>query len=353
MNPTRIFFIGLLLFPSLIPAAVDLFSATVPLAEDTSEARQRAMGAALHAVLVKSSGRQVSARRPEVGTMLKRAESHVQEFRYLNAPSDQEEGEPRKMLWVRFDRRAVGRLLRELGLSPWEGGRPELLLWLAVDEQGRRRLADPELDRDLLEAASSAARARGFTLLRPLMDLQDRNALGPADLWVGDRQGIRDASARYGRPVPLVGRLSGWNEQFEIKWLLLFPDRAESYRSTGGTPGAALASGIEQAAEILARRYLPATERGASELVRVRFLDVQGLDQYARLWNLLRSLDSVSSPKLIEAEADRLEFELKAAGGGEVLSKQFSLHADLSPVVDVPEEDEEDSPVETLSYSVR
>ncbi|HIE56534.1 MAG TPA: DUF2066 domain-containing protein, partial [Chromatiaceae bacterium] len=229
MNPTRIFFIGLLLFPSLIPAAVDLFSATVPLAEDTSEARQRAMGAALHAVLVKSSGRQVSARRPEVGTMLKRAESHVQEFRYLNAPSDQEEGEPRKMLWVRFDRRAVGRLLRELGLSPWEGGRPELLLWLAVDEQGRRRLADPELDRDLLEAASSAARARGFTLLRPLMDLQDRNALGPADLWVGDRQGIRDASARYGRPVPLVGRLSGWNEQFEIKWLLLFPDRAESY----------------------------------------------------------------------------------------------------------------------------
>lgn len=342
-----------LLFPAGAGAAVDLFSATVPIADESPEARRQAMAEALRKVLVKASGQPLSPGREKLQKLLATAEDQVQEFRYLAAPPGQEGGEPGKLLWARFDRKAVSRMLRELGLQLWERGRPELLLWLAVDEKGKRHLVDPERESDLLEAARSAAEDRGVNLILPLMDLQDRNALNVGDLWMGHVQSIRDASARYGQAVPLAGRLSHSGGRWQGKWLLLLSGEEREFERSAASAGTAIRKGIHRAVDLLASHYQPAVAGGESSLVQLRFVNVQDVAGYARLRNLLRSLGMVSSVKPLQAGDDQLVFEVRVRGGRAALENQLSLQSDLAPAVDIPEDGGQGLPVETLSYSLR
>ncbi len=335
-------------------AAMDLFSATVPIADESPEARRQAMAEALHEVLVKASGQPISANSKKLHKILAHAEDQVQEFRYVAAPVEQEGEVPGKLLWARFGQKTVARLLHELGLNLWEGGRPELILWLAVDEKGRRHLVDPERDNALLEAGRAMAEKRGISLVLPLMDLQDRNALSVGDLWMGHPQSIREASARYGQAVPLAGRLQQSRGKWQGDWLLLLPDTERQFKSSGNTPEATVQAGVQKAVELLVGRYLPAVADDAeSSPVRLRFTNVQDAVSYARLLHLLRSLDMVVSLRPLKAEQDQLLFEARVRGGRTALENQLSLESDLVPTVDIPDDGEGTVPVETLSYSLR
>jgi len=328
MNVKKTMFLFLvLLFPGTV-AAVDLFSATVPIADESPEVRRQAMAEALYQVLVKASGQQISTKNKKLREILDHAEDQVQEFRYVAAPVEPEGEEPGKLLWARFGRNAVARLLHELGLNLWEGGRPELILWLAVDGNGKRHLVDPERENKLLEAGRVTAGKRGIGLVLPLMDLEDRNALSVSDLWMGHPQSIREASSRYGQAVPLAGRL----QPSRGKWQ----------------------GGVRKAVELLVDRYLPAVaDDSESSPVRLRFVNVQDAGGYARIIHLLRSLDMVVSLWPLKAEQDQLLFEARVRGGRAALENQLSLETDLVPTVDIPDDGEGTVPLETLSYSLR
>jgi len=334
-------------------AAVDLFSATVPIADESPEARRQAMADALHQVLIKASGQHLSGGKQKLQEILAHAEDQVQEFRYVAVPPEREEGKPGKLLWARFGRKAVARLLHELGMPLWERGRPELILWLAVDEKGKRHLVDPEREKSLLEAGESTAENRGVSLITPLMDLQDRNALSVGDLWLGHPQSIRDASARYGQAVPLAGRIRYSDGKWRGDWLLLLPDGERQFTRGGNSVETVIEAGVQLAVDMLASRYLPSADDGESRLVRLRFMNVQGIAQYAYLRNLLRSLDMVTLLRPLEVENDQLLFEARVRGGKTALENQLSLESTLMPVVDIPEDGEGTVSVETLSYSLR
>ncbi len=344
----------LVLLSPVAGAAMDLFSATAPIADESPEARREAMAEALHEVLVKASGRPISAKSKKLHKVLAHAEDQVQEFRYVAAPVEQKGGVPGKALWARFGQKTVARLLRQLGLNLWEGGRPELILWLAVDEKGRRHLADPEREDALLAAGRAMAQRRGIGMVLPLMDLQDRNGLSVGDLWIGHPQSIREASARYGQAVPLAGRLQRSRGKWQGDWLLLLPDTERQFKSSGNTPEAAVQAGVRKAVGLLVDRYQPVVADDAeSSPVRLRFTNVQDANSYARLLRLLRSLDMVLSLRPLKAEQDQLLFEARVRGGKEALENQLSLESGLLPTVDIPDDGEGTVPAETLSYSLR
>ena len=354
MNVKKTMLLFLVLLFTGWAAAVDLFSATVPIADESPEARRQAMAEALHQVLVKASGQQLSMQDKKLRKILDHAEDQVQEFRYVAAPVEREGEEPGKLLWARFGRKAVVRLLHELGLNLWEGGRPELILWLAVDGNGKRHLVDPERENTLLEAGRVMAEKRGIGLVLPLMDLKDRDALSVSDLRMGHTQSIREASSRYGQAVPLAGRLQPLHGKWQGDWLLLLPEGERQFRSDGGTPEAAVQAGVQKAVELLVDRYLPAVaDDSESSPVRLRFVNVQDAGGYARIIHLLRSLDMVVSLRPLKAEQDQLLFEARVRGGRTALQNQLSLETDLVPTVDIPDDGEATVPLETLSYSLR
>ncbi len=352
MISIRLLFLFVFLLPLPLKAGADLLSVTVPIEGDAPEARRAAMAEALRQVLVKASGQRLAGRGERLQPILERAEEQAQEFRYRSG--EEAGGESAgKRLWVRFDRRSVEDDLRRLGLILWEHGRPELVPWVAVERNGRRRLADPERDDALFQVLESAAEQRGLVLVIPLMDLEDRNALGPSDLWTLNLQAIRAATTRYGNALPLVTRVSGGQGRWRARWSLLLPDGERNFESRGGSLQELMEGGVNQAADLLAQRYLPSPAQARQDRIRVRFLGVRDVSDYARLMRLLRSLDVVTGFSLARAEGDRLEFLVRALGGREALVNQLSLIPELAPVVDIPEDEGEESGVETLSYVLR
>lgn len=341
----------LLLLAWLVPApAVDLYTVTVPVADDSPQARQEAMRAALRQVLERAAGRPLP--KAKAGKVLDRAEDLVQQFRYLEAPasSDAESG---RQLQVSFDAEGVNRALQVLGLAPWEGGRPTLLLWMALDEEGRgrRRLADPERDADLWRRAKKAAAARGFELLAPLMDLEDRRALTAADLWLGQAERIRAASARYGDLVPLVARLTRLGKGWRGRWLMLTAEGAREFERSGKTLEAALENGLARATGLLAARYRPAAD-GEAGVVRLRLMGLRTVDDYARARQLLESLALVRSATPLSARGDEIVWRLEVRGGTEALARRLGQEPALAPAPAMPEAADGEAPP-ALSYTLR
>jgi len=352
-SPFFVLLIVFLLSASELFAAPALYSAEVPVADSSPEARKASIGQAFQQVLIKASGHRDLKGRVEMEGLREHAEDYVQQFRYRDEIAETE-GEPdKRWLWVAFEKTAVERALHKLGLSVWEQGRPEVLLWLAQESDGQRVLLNPEQDTMLVQALTSTAEQRGLPLLLPIMDLEDQAALRVSDIWVVYRESIERASARYGQQLILLGRLRRAGNQWHAKWTMLLPDRQQEFSSVASSREETVSSGIHEAMDWLADQYVPGSDTSQQESVILRFLGVDDFRDYSRLIQLFDTLDIVSEYAVQESSDDQLLVQAKVQGGLDILRQRLSLESELAPVVSIPD-DETTAPGKLeLSYRLR
>ena len=341
MKILHLFFFCLFLFlpPAFgLPVAPGLYSAEVPVADATPEARKASIRQAFEKVLIKASGHRNLKGRSGIKNLLKQAEDHVQQFRYRNEAAETE-GEPdKRWMWVAFEKGAVRKALRSLGLSAWEKGRPEVLLWLVQEIDGHRTPLDPERDEVLVQALKGTAELRGLPLLLPIMDLEDQASLRVSDIWTVDRESVEKASIRYAEPLVLLGRLRKASNGWQAKWTLLLPDRQQDFSSASGTAEETVSGGINKAMDWLADQYVPGSDIGEAESVNLRFLNIDGVREYSRLIQLLELLDVVSEYAILESSGDQLLIQTKVRGGRDILVQRLSLETVLAPVASIPDD---------------
>ncbi|BAO45196.1 DUF2066 domain-containing protein [Thiolapillus brandeum] len=332
-------------------AAQNLYATEVPVADASPDARKAAIRQAFEQVLVKASGYRDLNGRSGMKDLLKDAGNHVQQFRYKTGPGG-EDGTEQRRLWVAFEKNMVQKALRKLGLSVWEQGRPQVLVWLARENKGRRSLVDPEQNAGLLQALRDAAARRGLPLLMPLMDLQDQSSLRVSDIWTADRESIEKASSRYASPVVLSGRLRQKGGQWQARWTLFLADLEKTFDSAGADEASAAIAGLDKVMDWLASRYVPAVDSESAESVKVRFLNVRSLEDYSMVMSLLESLDALSGLAVQASSADQLLVQAQVRGGRDILVQRLSLEADLTPVASIPDEESTEPDLE-LTYRLR
>lgn len=308
----------LVLAPLPAAAADSLFSAEQPVADDGSETRNRVLSDMLREVLVKVSGNSSVAGQPAAREIAADAPSLVQQYRYRTAERD---GELVQFLFAQFDQAAVERLMRERNLPVWTQ-RPQVLMWLAVEQAGQRQLLNLD-DRPQARAAlMDRARARGLPLQLPLMDLEDRNSLAPADVWADYAEGIRSASFRYPHDAVLTGRL---REQPGGRWTGVWSLQDEGGTQRFQTPALpldeALAFAVDQTQNQLAARYAPMPGAGVGSGTLVGFSGVHDLAAYGRLVALLDTLEPVSRVALREVADDSFVFGFELRGSTQDLRR--------------------------------
>lgn len=319
----------------------DLYAAEVAVADDSVAVRTEALSQALQQVLVKVSGSTEVGGHPGAAAVLARPGSLVQQYRYrLDSAGES----PQRYLWAKFDKVALDRLLRESGIPLWGSRRPRLLVWLAVEQGGRRSLLNLEGDMTAREAMQQRAAARGLPLQLPLMDLQDQAALNAADLWADYEAALREASRRYPHDVILTGRLRASDGHWQSDWTLWEADRQQTFDTAALPWPVVLQAGIDGAQNRLAARYVPATQGDdGPEPLRVSFSGIDSLAAYGRLMQILGQHESISRIKLRQVEGDRVLTELWVRGGRGALSRGLSLGGELQsqPVPEVPVADTE------------
>ena len=345
-------FLALIVFlpAGALAATAGLYSVEVPVADPSPEARKASIREAFEKVLVKVSGYRRVKGRKGIETLLKHAEDYVQQYRYRNEPAGVE-GEPdRRLMWVAFEKNAIKAALQQLGLSVWDKGRPEVLLWLAREKPGGERvLLDPEGDQVLIQAVEHAASQRGLPLLMPIMDLQDQAALRVSDVWTVNRDSVETASERYGDHLILLARLRQKGGKWKVKWTLLLPDKQQEFSSVGDAAEKALGAGIEKVMDWLTERFVPRNDSSEAGKVKLRILGVNSLSDYSRVLRLFDSLDVVTEYTIEESSGEQLLIRAKVLGGADILRQRLSLESALLPAVSVP--DDESTAVDQLELT--
>ena len=310
-----------------------LFQAEVPAAGRTAEARREALTRALGQVLVRVTGDETVVGDPAVQPLLRDAGRYVVQYRFSEPPADprdEENSGPELLLWAQFDEVALARALREHGLPYWGRDRPDVLVWLAVDDHGNRFLVSETSDDPLASALRESAQRRGLPVNLPLLDLQDQQAVHFSDLWGGFFGPVQRASERYRPQVVLIGRVgsaaAGWSGQ----WSLLGAGASSEWSVHGATPEEVVDRGVAEAVGLLATQYAMVDTTPGSRLLAVR--GVTGLGDYARVQRYLASLSPVEQVQVALVGPDQVRFALRLNAPEQNLLQLIRLGRVLEPV---------------------
>ena len=288
----------------------DLFQVEVTAGGRDARSRDAALGEALGQVLVRITGSTESLSKSTLKPLFKNPSRFAQQYRFREIPAETPGQAEHLRLWVQFDGVALAREVREAGLPYWGSERPDVLLWLAIDDRGRRYLVSDNSGGSVARSLSQSAYRRGLPLTLPLMDLEDQRAVQFTDVWGGFVGALESASQRYRPQVILVGKLghSGASGGWRGSWDLLGAGGQQSWTSHAANLEAAVEQGIGEASEWLALQYAVVA---TGEVMRSLLVEgVQGLEDYARVSKYLASLTPVEQVQVARVNGREVEFSL-------------------------------------------
>ncbi len=326
------------LFAPVTPSAVevrDLYEAEVPVADKSEEARGAGLGEALLRVITKITGVRGAGSDSTVARAVENPGRFVQQFRYRQAePSGGAQAsapEQRWRLWVRFDPRVVDGLVRDAGLRVWGRVRPAVMVWLAVEQSGSRRILGGEEAAELTGIIQNSARQRGVPLVLPLLDLEDQGRLRVSDVWGGFRDRMQQASGRYQTNVIFTGRVyrllpTLWEGRFS----LIAGDVAEEWSNQSDILELLLADAVNAMADRLASRFAGPSGFAGAFGFGVIVSGVRSVGDYARTLQYLDALEQIVDVTVTRVNADEVRFFVETRGGQEALLNVVALGGTLA-----------------------
>jgi hypothetical protein len=302
-----------------------LYEAEIPVTGQDATQRTEAMKAAMAQVLVKVSGDRTIGERAGIPELIQNAPQYVQQYIYRNAPPVPGARTPQaagRVLWVRFDRDVLNRLLRQANIGVWGKARPALVLWLDLFEAGQHVVLGSSTRPEWKQFIDEIAKSRGVALSLPVMDAQDSAAMMSADIWSGTYEDVKSASARYPSEAIIVGRIESLSGMFRGDWTLYEHDGQRSWSAPAESRDGAVLDGLQAAIDAVAERYT-SSGQGGDSLMHV--IDVRSLEDYARITKYLSSLAAVERVQLLRIEGNSMLFRVDAQGGVQRLADDIRL----------------------------
>lgn len=324
----------LCLLPVLVVQAAgrDLYVSEVPVSDQTPAVREVALQTALSEVLVRVAGQNAVLETEPARELLKSPSRLVQQYRYFSSNTGPT---PQLRLWVRFDGDTIRQSLQQQGLTYWGAERPDTLVWLAVEDRGKRYVVSAMDDSDVRQQVERAATGRGVPILFPLMDLQDQSSARFSDIWGGFFDNVLRASERYSPSAVLIGRLNrspsgGW----AARWYLQVAGKPSAWTDSRQQLDELSRQGIADTADILASRFAVAQSTGGTDRMTLSVTGVDTLADYARTGHYLASLTSVAALQVVQVEASGVQYAVQLNGSLQDLTRTVTIGTVLESAPD-------------------
>lgn len=310
-----------------------LYDAEVAVTAQDVAQRQDAMRAALAEVLVKVTGNRAIGAVPGVAEMVANAPQYAQQYVYRAAPVALGAKAPQingKVMWVRFDRDVLNRVLRQAGIGIWGRGRPTLLLWLNLRDSSDYLVLGADNKPEWKQFIESVAKARGVPLMLPTLDADDLANLQAVDLWTAPPEDVLRISARYQPEAILLGRIDVRDGVWRASWSLYDQENRQTWNTPGNSRDGVVLDGLQGAIDELSSLYTNAGVAESGTLLQV--VGVKTLAGYARVSKYLESLASVTGAQLVRVEGAELYYRVEVQGGMQRLANDIRLGAVLAPL---------------------
>jgi len=302
-------FYFMLLFLSLNVAANDYYQIQIDVPDQSASSRNQVLNQAFVDVLVKVAGTQKILQSQPLQQISKTdIKASLLSYAY------QKQGTVLQ-LQCRFNPDVIKQALAQLKQSAWTDNRPHVLAWLYLDPQGIISELTPDAQQALMQQASK----RGLELLLPLLDIEDMQAISPAQVQKADHTALLTASKRYRPNVIVNADIHKAGAQFQGSWHIYIGSENITWQKTYPSLKKLLTDSINIISDTLFNRYKGSSHQSSPQSqqspVKLRVYGVKDLNDYAQLQNFLTSQDEIGQINIEQASADKLYLELNVSGG--------------------------------------
>lgn len=291
----------------------------------------------LQEVLIRVSGGSEVLSHELIKQALTKPDHYLQQFSYQTEEISTAEGVENNIeqlrLYLFFDPTLIDSLLRQARMPIWGKNRPNLMLWITIeDDQGRHILTAAD-DSPIKQSIADQAKRRGLPILFPLMDLTDEAELSIVEAWALFKEPLERASKRYQPEAILAGRLYQEVEgQWSGRWHFIFNGQAQGFNSAAPDLASYPVSAIDFVADQLGGYYAVNTAIKQGGFVAVQVEGINSLQDYAEATAYLENLTSVMRVDIIAVEQNRLTLSLTTEGQVEKLVEAIALGHKLIPL---------------------
>ncbi len=365
---------GLFISQGALAAKItDLYEAEIPVLSQNRADRHVAIQQAFAEVLVRVSGQQdvVLALPPlietdalplkktpnqqqpelvlvgktvEIANALNRATSYVKQFRYqkttgrphidwgIKPVAVEKTKNPKKsqqVLWIRFNKKKINKLLHDANLPVWGSTRPSILVWMVVESRGKRYLLSNSIKSTTRESIEKHARLYGLPVRFPLMDLADRANISTSDVWGNFEDRVMEASRRYQAEAILVGKLYQANRAWNTRWYLYVNGRRVDWQEQAVYLQKVVKQGLSHTAQNLSLAFADVkTDKGVQHVL-VKIKEVNGLADYSQTVKYLSSISAVKKVQTIQVDKSSVLFDLTTQGSRVGVMQAIALGSQL------------------------
>lgn len=340
MCKLSIILLHLLALKSFAVEVPNLYQHPVLVFSQSKEERQYIVPQVLRQVILKVVGDRSALDVINLSPILDQANILVERFQYvrMNEINEGVTYQNSLELLFKFNEVALEKLLANFGLFTWGHVRPDILVWIAMDDDGYRKIIGTyDGEYNISTLVKNSAKLRGLPIFMPIIDLQDYSEVKFIDIWKGYfSKSIRIASQRYAPEVIIIGRISIQNNlNCQIYWRALINNKSESWQSKGELR-TALTAGIEELIDRLARHATKLIINKHNKNVLLQINNISNYADFSRLINYLSKIQYVSQLRLFGLSAGRINIMIslevrkkvfdKVLDGGLVLRKEDNIY---------------------------
>lgn len=218
---------------------------------DREQAIKQALFGVLNRVLVSDDIAQI----PAVQQALQGAQHYVKQFQYsLIAADEYSEGDAR-LIRVEFDQDQLMELMRQSQVGIWSEIRPRTLIWLVVDDNGKRQFYNPDEMPEIESALALASKIKGVPIIFPILDLEEQQKISVSEVLGADSKNLLNVSARYEVPAIMAGRVLRKGQCWQAEWALYFDGKINQWNSNCLPLKSSMLEGMQGAYRVLSAYY--------------------------------------------------------------------------------------------------
>lgn len=294
--------------------------------------RQEGAQAGLMEVLQKVSGFAPPVDNVVVRKALGIADQYLYQFSYATLSAQEQELAPVDSRWLnmRFEGKSIQRLIKAAKLPRWGKNRPNIMVWLAVDEAGERQVIADDSQHSAKLALQIGASKRGLPLMYPIYDLEDSMKLPVEQLWGLFPEPVQAASVRYGAQSILAARLFKNSEgKWQGQWSFFFRSIERNYVFETESLDEQVLSGLTAAGQVLANHFALKPTQGRGDQLNIEVKGVGSLRDYALLGKYLEKLAITKRVIIKGLKKNTMAITLTLNGNFEQFKQTLSLDKKL------------------------
>lgn len=308
---------------SLATEKVNLFQAQVVVKDRSSREWRKGVRNALNQVLVKATGNPNISKVPEIEEAYKNFNNLVQSYSYHRKALYGQMSQT--FLHVNFDPTEVKHALQNANQIVWNPQRPSTLIWLALQTSPNARYTEilsEDQYKQYVAILRGAADRRGIPIVLPKMDLTDISSVSAKDILNFNVPLLSEIGSRYHSDGMLVARVMFQDDQYwHVKCVWVSNGNQFEWEEQQTDLDDLMNNIVDRLSNEMAWRYISLRKEEDAHNVLIRVVGVNGLDEYSKVIDYLKTLEPIKDVQLESLESDSVILSINFGGDQENLNR--------------------------------